>query len=157
MLEFSPQTVLLKPSGSPDRSCAVVKPSMPLSAILKVGADFSDSQISGNMIHARDGGFGVASLWPEGGLRRVSGPSQGAERQYRHGGFRSVRVRHVFHAERVLPLLPADAGGGPGPLELPNPVRDRDDSFRQLYPGHARRGGPRAARAVLSTHGATAA
>src|SRR5271165_3828951 len=79
------------------------------------------------MIHARDGGFGVASLWPEGGLRRVSGPSQGAERQYRHGGFRSVRLRHVFHAERVLPLFPADAGEGARALELPNPVRDRED------------------------------
>ena len=108
-----------------------------------------DSQISGNMIHARDGGFGVASFWPEGGLRGVSGPSQGAERQYRHGGFRSVGLRHVFHAERVFPVLPADAGEGSGPLELPNPVRHREDPFRQLYQGHARRRGPCAARALL--------
>jgi hypothetical protein len=35
--------------------------------------------------------------------------------------------------------------------------RDREDPVRQLYPGHARRRGPRAARAVLSLLGATAA
>ena len=69
-----------------------------------------DSQTSGNMIHAGDGGFGVASLWAEGGLRGVPGPSQGAERQYRHGRFRAVGLRHVFHAERVFPVLSADAG-----------------------------------------------
>src|SRR5208282_133230 len=51
--------------------------------------------------------------------------------------------------------LPADAGEGARALELPNPVRDREDPVRQLYPGHARRRGPRAARAVLPTHGAT--
>src|SRR5271166_7121307 len=39
------------------------------------------------MIHAGDGDFGVAAVCPEGGLRCVSGPSQGSERQYRHRGF----------------------------------------------------------------------
>ncbi len=33
--------------------------------------------LRGNMIHAGDGDFGFAALWPEGGLRCVPGPSQG--------------------------------------------------------------------------------
>src|SRR5947209_17872354 len=63
---------------------------------------------------------------------------------------------HVFHAERVFSVLSAEAGEGPGTVELPNPVWDREDPFRQLYQGHARRRGSHAARALLSTHGATA-
>src|SRR5208283_1223472 len=92
-------------------------------AILKKGI-FWDSQIRGNMIHARDGDFGVAVVWPEGGLRCVPGPSQGAERQHRHGGFRFGGVRHVLHAERVISVLPADAGEGPRTVELPDLVRN---------------------------------
>src|SRR5271166_2744024 len=108
------------------------------------------------MIHARDGDFGVAVVWPECGLRCVPGPSQGAERQHRHGGFRFGGVRHVLDAERVISVLPADAGEGPRTVELPDLVRNRENPVRQLHQGHARRRGPCSARALLPTHRATA-
>ena len=85
------------------------------------------------MIHPGGGDFAAASVWPEGRLRRVSGPSQGSERERRHGRFRSVGVRDVFHAERVLPFVPAEAGERPRPLELPDPVRHREDPFSETF------------------------
>ena len=87
------------------------------------------------MIHAGDEEFGVASVWPEGGLRCAPGPSQGAGRQYRRGGFRVFGVRHGLHAEHVVSVVPADAGAGPGALELPDRVRDREHPLRQLCQG----------------------
>src|ERR1700681_3358327 len=71
------------------------------SAILKV-AHFLDSQISGEVIHRWDGAFAIPSGWFARGLRDFSGPPEGAERQYRDGGFRSGGLRPVFHAKRVV-------------------------------------------------------
>ena len=89
----------------------------------------------------------------EGRLRRLSGPPEGTRRQYRHGRFRPVGLCDVFHAERVVPVLPARAGERPGPVELPDAVRDRENSVRQLHPRHAGRGGSGAARALLRASG----
>src|SRR5271163_2200097 len=75
-------------------------------AILKV-AHFLGSQISGEMIHRWDGTFAIPSGWFARGLRDFSGPPEGAERQYRDGGFRSGGLRPVFHAKRVVSVVPA--------------------------------------------------
>ncbi len=56
------------------------------------------------MIRPRDADLIVTFVWAEGGLRRFSGPAPRAGRQYRHGGFRAFGLRHVFHAERVVPV-----------------------------------------------------
>src|SRR5271169_3470265 len=77
-----------------------------VAAILKV-AHFLDSQISGEMIHRWDGAFAIPSGWFARGLRDFSGPPEGAERQYRDGGFRSGGLRPVFHAKRVVSVVPA--------------------------------------------------
>src|ERR1700692_3684408 len=75
-------------------------------AILKV-AHFLDSQISGEVIHRWDGAFAFPSGWFARGLRDFSGPPEGAERQYRDDGFRSGGLRPVFHAKRVVSVVPA--------------------------------------------------
>ena len=54
------------------------------------------------MIHGRDEAVAVPSVRFEGRLRGLSGPAEGARRQYRDGGFRPVGLRDVFHAERVV-------------------------------------------------------
>jgi hypothetical protein len=65
-------------------------------------AHFLDSQISGEVIHRWDEAFAISSGWFARGLRDFSGPPEGAERQYRDGGFRSGGLRPVFHAKRVV-------------------------------------------------------
>src|ERR1700688_4047066 len=62
-------------------------------------------------------------------------------------------VRDVFHAERFFPILSTGSGERPGPFKLPEPVRHRENSVRQLHPRHARRSGPGAARALLRASG----
>jgi hypothetical protein len=47
----------------------------------------------------------------------------------------------------------ARAGERPGSLQRPDPVRDRQNSLRQLYPRQAGRGGSRAFAALFRTHG----
>jgi hypothetical protein len=81
-------------------------PKMPGNFRLKV-AYFLDSQISGEVIHRWDGAFAIPSGWFARGLRDFSGPPEGAERQYRDGGFRSGGLRPVFHAKRVVSVVPA--------------------------------------------------
>ncbi len=103
------------------------------------------------LIQGWDAAFALPSFGIEGRLRRFSRPAQGARRQYRDGRFRSVGVRDVFHAERVLSGLPAHAGERPGPLQLPDAVRHRENSVRQLHPRHAGRGGPGAACSPVSS------
>src|SRR5450755_3637180 len=127
-------------------------------AILKVAAapDFRDSQIVGKMIHHMDEAVAVPSGGFESRLRRLSGSPEGARRQYRHGGFRPVGLRDVFHAERFFPILSACSGERPGPFKLSEPVRHRENSVRQLHPRHARRSGPGAARALLRASGISA-
>src|SRR5450755_4332092 len=100
-----------------------------LPAVLKVlsGTNFWDSQTVRRMIHHRDEAVAIPSGWFEDGLRRLSGSPQRARRQYRHGGFRPVGLCDVFHAERVFPVLSTRAGERPGPVELPEPVRHRED------------------------------
>src|SRR5271168_2429762 len=75
-------------------------------AILKV-AHFLDSQISGEVIHRWDGALAIPSGWFACGLRDFSGFPEGAERQYRDGGFRSGGLRPVFYAKRVVSIVPA--------------------------------------------------
>src|SRR5208282_3393352 len=70
-------------------------------AILKV-VHFLDSQISGEVIHRWDGAFAIPSGWFGRGLRDFSGPPEGAERQYRDGGFRCGGLRPVFHVSVIL-------------------------------------------------------
>src|ERR1700693_6353764 len=120
-------------------------------AILKVAVapDFGDSQIIKKLIHHMDEAFAIASGGSESRLRRLSGPPEGARRQYRDGGFRPVGLRDVFHAERLFPVLSTGSGERPGPFKLPEPVRHREDSVRQLHSRHARRSGPGTARALL--------
>src|SRR6202050_3385165 len=129
-----------------------------LPAILKVAveADFGDSQIIRKMIHHMDEALAAPSGGFESRLRRLSGPPEGPGRQYRHGGFRPVGLRDVFHAERLFPVLSTRSGGRAGAFKLPKPVRHRENSVRQLHPRHARRSGPRAARALLRASGISA-
>src|SRR5271169_2279285 len=94
------------PSDLTDDEWARVKPFLQPPAILKV-AHFLGSQISGEMIHRWDGAFAIPSGWFARGLRDFSGPPEGAERQYRDGGFRSGGLRPVFHAKRVVSVVPA--------------------------------------------------
>src|SRR5580700_851435 len=65
-------------------------------------------------------------------------------------------LRNVFHAERFFPVLSTRSGERPGPIKLPEPVRHRENSVRQLHPRHARRSGPGAARALLRASGSSA-
>src|ERR1700681_4990266 len=58
-----------------------------------------------------------------------------------------------FHAERFFPLLSTGSGERPGPFKLPEPVRHRENSVRQLHPRDARRSGHGAARALLRASG----
>src|SRR5580704_6198484 len=129
-----------------------------LSAILKVAAapDFRDSQIVGKMIHHMDEALAVSSGGFESRLRRLSGSPEGARRQYCDGGFRPFGLRNVFHAERFFPVLSTRSGERPGPIKLPEPVRHRENSVRQLHPRHARRSGPGAARTLLRASGSSA-
>jgi hypothetical protein len=85
-------------------------------AIPKVAAapDFRDSQIVGKMIHHTDEALAVPSGGFESRLRRLSGSPEGVRRQYRHGGFRPVGLRDVFHAERFFPILSTCSGDGQG-------------------------------------------
>src|ERR1700688_158089 len=76
------------------------------SAILKV-EQFLDSQISAEATRRWDGAFVFPSVWFARGLRDFSGPPEGAERQYRDDGFRSGGLRPVFHAKRVVSVVPA--------------------------------------------------
>src|SRR5271170_285384 len=122
-------------------------------AILKV-AHFLDSQISGEMIHRWDGAFAIPSGWFARGLRDFSGPPEGAERQYRDGGFRSGGLRPVFHAKRVVSVVPAHPW--PRAVELPDPVRDRENPLRQLHPRHARSGRSGAVATLFRARGAPA-
>src|SRR5271167_4667349 len=103
-------------------------------AILKVavGADFGDSQIIRKMIHHMDEALAVPSGGFESRLRRFSGSPEGARRQYRHGGFRLVGLRDVFHAERFFPFLSTCSGERPGPFKLPEPVRHREGPVRNV-------------------------
>src|SRR5271156_6777967 len=70
-------------------------------------AHFLDSQISGEMIHRWDGAFAIPSGWFARGVRDFPGPPEGAERQYRDGGFRCGGLRPVFHAKRVVSVVSA--------------------------------------------------
>src|SRR4029077_11702831 len=108
------------------------------------------------MIHDMNEAFAIPSGGFESRLRYLSGPPEGARRQYCRGGFRPVGLRNVFHAECFFPVLSTRSGERSGPFELPEPVRHRENSVRQLYPRHARRSGPGAARALLRASGISA-
>src|SRR4030088_2029742 len=61
-----------------------------------------------------------------------------------------------FLAEPFVPVLSTCSGERPGPVELPESVRHRENSVRQLHPRHARRSGPGAARTLLRASGSSA-
>src|SRR3981081_2718992 len=61
-----------------------------------------------------------------------------------------------FHAERFVPVLSTRSGERPGPVELLESVRHRENSVRQLHPRHARRSGPGAASTLLRASGSYA-
>src|SRR5260370_29475547 len=119
-------------------------------------AHFWDSQISAAVIHHWDGAFAVPSGWIARGVRGLSGPPERTPRQHRDGGFWAVGIRPVFHAKRVVSGVPARPGEGPGALELPDSVRDRENPVRQLHPRHARRRRSGAVAALFRAHGADA-
>src|SRR4030088_3694475 len=61
-----------------------------------------------------------------------------------------------FHAEPFVPVLSTRSGERPGPVELLESVRHRENSIRQLHPRHARRSGRGAARTLLRASGSSA-
>src|ERR1700730_17732210 len=113
-----------------------------LTAILKVAQPriLGIPESAESVIHHWDGAFDIPSGWVVVGVRDLSGPPEGTSRQHCDGGFWAFGVRPVFHAKRVVSGVPARPGEGPWPLELPEPVRDRENPVRQLHPRHARRG-----------------
>src|SRR5215813_5803223 len=88
---------------------------------------FWDSKIGAEVIHHWDGAFAVTCVGVASSLRGLSGQPEGTPRQYCDGGFRAFGLRPVFHTKRVVSGVPACPGEGPWPLELSDPVRDREN------------------------------